>query len=130
LNAGVELLLDSHILLWLVEPGTKRLPAQAKALINGAASVHFSIVSLWEIAIKAAKRQFVIDLDILSAAIDQAALRELPVKTQHIRTLRTLSFRHHDPFDRMLVAQAPTEPLHLLTSDEKLTRYSDLVVLV
>lgn len=126
-----HLLLDSHILLWLVEPGTKRLPARAKALINGAASVHFSIVSLWEIAIKAAKRQFVIDLDILSAAIDQSALRELPVKRQHIRTLRTLGFHHHDPFDRMLVAQALTEPLHLLTSDEKLGLYSsDLVVLV
>jgi PIN domain nuclease of toxin-antitoxin system len=125
-----HLLLDSHILLWLVEPGTKRLPARAKALITNAASVHFSIVSLWEIAIKAAKRQFVIDLDILSAAVDQAALRELPVKRQHIRTLRTLSFHHHDPFDRMLVAQAITEPLHLLTSDEKLRLYSDLVVLV
>jgi PIN domain nuclease of toxin-antitoxin system len=125
-----HLLLDSHILLWLVEPGTKRLPRRAKALIDDAASVHFSIVSLWEIAIKAAKRKFVIDLDILSAAVDQAALRELPVKRQHIRTLRTLSFLHHDPFDRMLIAQAITEPLHLLTSDKMLQPHSDLVVLV
>jgi PIN domain nuclease of toxin-antitoxin system len=117
-------------LLWLVEPGTKLLPARAKTLITEAASVHFSIVSFWEIAIKAAKRKLAIDLDILSAAVDQAALRELPIKRQHIRTLRTLSFHHHDPFDRMLVAQAVTEPLHLLTSDEKLKPYSDLVVLV
>jgi len=125
-----HLLLDSHILLWLVEPGTKQLPARAKALISDAASVHFSIGSLWEIAIKAAKRQFVIDLDILSAAIDQAGLRELPVKRRHIRMLRTLGFHRHDPFDRMLVAQALTEPLHLLTSNEKLGLYSDLVVLI
>ena len=125
-----HLLLDSHILLWLVEPGTKRLPARAKALITDAASVHFSIVSFWEIAIKAAKGQFDINLDILSTAVDQAALRELPVKRQHIQTLRTFSFHHRDPFDRMLVAQAVTEPLHLLTSDEKLKPYSDLVVLV
>jgi PIN domain nuclease of toxin-antitoxin system len=125
-----HLLLDSHILLWLVEPGTKRLPARAKALITDATSVHFSIVSFWEIAIKAAKGQFDIDLDILSTAADQAALRELPLKRQHIQTLRTLSFHHRDPFDRMLVAQAITEPLHLLTSDEKLKPYSDLVVLV
>ncbi len=115
-----HLLLDTHILLWLVEPGARQLSARAKALIAGATSVHFSIVSFWEIAIKAAKRQLVIDLDILSAAVDEAALRELPVKRQHIRTLRTLSFHHHDPFDRMLVAhaQAVTEPLHLLTSDD------------
>jgi PIN domain nuclease of toxin-antitoxin system len=125
-----HLLLDSHILLWLVEPGTKRLPARAKAIITSAASVHFSIVSLWEIAIKAAKGQLDIDFDILSAALDQAALRELPLKRQHIQTLRAFSFHHRDPFDRMLVAQAVTEPLHLLTSDEKLKPYSDLVVLV
>jgi PIN domain nuclease of toxin-antitoxin system len=125
-----RLLLDSHILLWLVEPGSKRLSARARALINEAVSVHFSIVSFWEIAIKAAKGQLDIDLDILSAAVDQAALQELPVKRQHIKTLRNLSFHHRDPFDRMLIAQAVTEPLHLLTSDEKLESYSDLVVLV
>jgi PIN domain nuclease of toxin-antitoxin system len=125
-----HLLLDSRILLWHVEPGAKRLPARAKGIITDAESVHFSIVSLWEIAIKAAKGQLDIDLDILSAAVDQAALRELPIKRQHIQTLRTFSFHHRDPFDRMLVAQAVTEPLHLLTSDEKLKPYSDLVVLV
>jgi PIN domain nuclease of toxin-antitoxin system len=107
-----HLLLDSHILLWLVEPGSKRLPARAKALITDAASVHFSIVSFWEIAIKAAKGSLDIDLDLLSAAVDQAALRELPVKRQHIETLRTFTFHHRDPFDRMLFAQAVTEPLH------------------
>jgi PIN domain nuclease of toxin-antitoxin system len=125
-----HLLLDSHILLWLVEPGSKRLPARAKALITDAASVHFSIVSFWEIAIKAAKGHLDIDLDILSAAVDQAGIREMPVKRQHIKTLRTFAFHHRDPFDRMLVAQAVTEPLHLLTSDETLKSYSELVVLV
>ena len=125
-----RLLLDSHVLLWLVEPESKRLPTRAKTLITDAAIVYFSIVSFWEIAIKAAKGHLDIDLDILSAALDRAALRELPVKRQHIKTLRTFSFHHRDPFDRMLVAQAVTEPLHLLTSDEKLKPYSDLVVLV
>jgi len=125
-----HVLLDSHILLWLVEPGTKRLSVRAKGIITDAENVHFSIASLWEIAIKAAKGQLDIDLGILSAALDQAALQELPIKRQHIQMLRTLSFYHRDPFDRMLVAQAITEPLHLLTSDEKLQPYSDLVVLV
>jgi PIN domain nuclease of toxin-antitoxin system len=125
-----HLLLDSHILLWLVEPGSKRLPARAKALITDAVSVHFSIVSFWEIAIKAAKGNLDIDLALLSAAVDQAALRELPVKRQHIKTLHTFIFHHRDPFDRMLVAQAVTEPLHLLTADKALAAYSDLVTVV
>jgi PIN domain nuclease of toxin-antitoxin system len=125
-----HLLLDSHILLWLVEPGSKRLPARAKALITDAASVHFSIVSFWEIAIKAAKGSLDIDLDLLSAAVDQAALQELPLKRQHIKTLHTFTFHHRDPFDRMLVAQAVTEPLRLLTADRALAAYSDLVTVV
>lgn len=125
-----HLLLDSHILLWLVEPGSKRLPTRAKALITDAASVYFSIVSFWEIAIKSAKGNLDIDLDLLSAAVDQAALRELPVKRQHVRTLHTFTFHHRDPFDRMLIAQAVAEPLHLVTADKVLAAYSDLVTVV
>jgi PIN domain nuclease of toxin-antitoxin system len=110
-----HLLLDSHILLWLVEPGSKRLPARAKTLITEAASVYFSIVSFWEIAIKVAKGNLEVDLDLLSAAVDLAGLQELSITRRHIGTMRILSFHHRDPFDRMLVAQAVTEPLHLLT---------------
>jgi hypothetical protein len=50
-----HLLLDSHILLWLVEPDAGHLTAKTRQMISGAANVYFSIVSLWEIAIKAAK---------------------------------------------------------------------------
>jgi PIN domain nuclease of toxin-antitoxin system len=125
-----HLLLDSHILLWLVDPESKRLSPRARSLITEASSVYFSIVSCWEIAIKAAKGNLEVDLDILGEAVDQAGLQELPVTRQHIRTLRTFTFRHRDPFDRMLVAQAVAEPLHLITVDKRLTAYSDLVVLV
>jgi PIN domain nuclease of toxin-antitoxin system len=125
-----HLLLDSHILLWLVAPEAGHLTARTKQMISGAAAVYFSIVSLWEIAIKAAKGQLDIDLDLLLEALDAAGLRELPVKREHIQTLRGLPFHHRDPFDRMLVAQALTEPLHLLTSDAKLGPYGTLIVLV
>jgi PIN domain nuclease of toxin-antitoxin system len=125
-----HLLLDSHILLWLVAPEAGHLTARTKQMISGAAAVYFSIVSLWEIAIKAAKGQLDIDLDLLLEALDAAGLRELPIKREHIQTLRGLPFHHRDPFDRMLVAQALTEPLHLLTSDAKLKPYGSLMVLV
>jgi PIN domain nuclease of toxin-antitoxin system len=125
-----HVLLDSHILLWLVEPGSKRLSARAKDLISNAATVHFSIVSFWEIGIKAAKGNMDVDLRLLSTAVDQAALHELPLKRQHIQTLSRFAVHHRDPFDRMLIAQAVTEPLHLLTVDKALAAYSDLVTLV
>ncbi len=125
-----HLLLDSHILLWLVEPDAGHLTAKTRQMISGAANVYFSIVSLWEIAIKAATGQLDIDLNLLFEALDAAGLRELPVKREHIQALYRLPFHHRDPFDRMLVAQARAEPLHLLTSDEKLEPYGALVVLV
>jgi PIN domain nuclease of toxin-antitoxin system len=125
-----HLLLDSHILLWLIEPGTGHLTAKTRDMVASANNAYVSIVSVWEIAIKAAKGQIGIDLSLLFAAIDAAGLRELPLKREHIQILRGLSFHHRDPFDRMLIAQAIAEPLHLLTRDEKLKPYSDLVVLV
>jgi PIN domain nuclease of toxin-antitoxin system len=125
-----HLLLDSHILLWLVAPDAGHLTATTRQMISGATTVYFSIVSLWEIAIKAAKGQLDIDLDLLLEALDAAGLRELPVRREHIQSLRGLPFHHRDPFDRMLVAQALAEPPHPLTSDEKLRPYGGLVVLV
>jgi PIN domain nuclease of toxin-antitoxin system len=125
-----HLLLDSHILLWFVEPGTGHLSAKTRRMITSAATVHVSIVSLWEIAIKAAKGQIGVDLNLLFESIDAAGLRELSMKREHIQMLRGLPFHHRDPFDRMLVAQAIAEPLNLLTSDETLKPYSDLVILV
>lgn len=126
----MHLLLDSHIMLWIVAPGSRQLSARAKRIVTEAASVQFSLVSLWELAIKAAKGQLDIDLDRLLSALDEARLQELPLRRQHNQTLRTLPAHHRDPFDRMLVAQAVAEPLHLLTCDEKLKPYSDLVILV
>jgi PIN domain nuclease of toxin-antitoxin system len=125
-----RLLLDSHVLLWLIEPGTRHLTTKAKDILISADDVYFSIVSMWEIAIKEAKGRLDIDFDRLIAALDEAGLHELPVRREHIRTLRALPFHHRDPFDRMLVAQAISEPLHLLTADEKLEAYGDLVVLL
>jgi PIN domain nuclease of toxin-antitoxin system len=61
------------------------LPAPAKRIIASATSVHYSIVSLWEIAIKAAKGQIGIDLDLLIESLDQAEIQELPVKREHVQ---------------------------------------------
>jgi PIN domain nuclease of toxin-antitoxin system len=99
-------------------------------MIARAADVYISIVSLWEIAIKAAKGKMRIDFNLFLDAVDAAGLRELPVKREHVRTLCGLPLHHRDPFDRMLVAQALAEPLHLVTSDQALRPYSDLVLVV
>ena len=66
----------------------------------------------------------------LVSLIDRAGFEELPVLSRHALLVATLPMHHTDPFDRLLVAQSISEPLHLLTVDEQLKRYSELVMVV
>jgi hypothetical protein len=71
-----------------------------------------------------------VDVDELIAEITAAGFRELPVTNTHAAAVRHLPNHHRDPFDRLLIAQAITEPLRLLSADEHVWKYSDLVIRV
>jgi PIN domain nuclease of toxin-antitoxin system len=124
----VKLLLDTQIALWATL-GT--LPAKARQLIKDADAVYVSAVSPWEISIKAALGRIGVEPTDLLNGFETANFLELPMTWRHAVTLRKLTLRdHRDPFDRMLVAQAMTEPLRLVTTDRALTAYSELVLLI
>jgi PIN domain nuclease of toxin-antitoxin system len=92
--------------------------------------VLFSAASLWEISIKTAlgRADFkVAPREILTAALE-AGFVELPVRSATAMTVADLPLIHRDPFDRLLVAQALTEPARLYTADAALEPYSELVV--
>jgi len=125
----VKLLLDTHVLLWLMQDAPQLSPA-ARRLIEQAESVHVSSVSLWEVAIKRGLGKLRLDPEVLDAHLSVSAVQALGVTWAHARQLRALPAHHGDPFDRMLVAQAMSEPLHLLTHDAALAPYSELVILV
>ena len=128
----MRLLLDTHLLLWAAA-SSKRLPREARALIENAANeVYFSAASIWEIAIKSSlgRKDFRVDLVILQAALPAMGLLELPVTAAHAVGVTKLPLIHRDPFDRLLLAQSVAEPLTLLTNDALLVRYSDGVRLV
>ena len=125
----MKLLLDTHILLWLMQDAPQLSPA-ARRLIEQAESVHVSSVSLWEVAIKRGLGKLRLDPEVLDAHLSVSAVQALGVTWVHARQLRALPAHHGDPFDRMLVAQAMSEPLHLLTHDAALAPYSELVILV
>lgn len=125
----MKLLLDTHILLWLMQDAPQLSPA-ARRLIEQAESVHVSSVSLWEVAIKRGLGKLRLDPEVLDAHLSVSAVQALGVTWAHARQLRALPAHHGDPFDRMLVAQAMSEPLHLLTHDAALAPYSELVILV
>ena len=125
----MRLLLDTHIFLWAVS-GSGQLKPQARRLISSADGVFVSSASIWEIAIKARLGKVTADADELVLAIDRSGFQELPVRAAHAAMVGRLDVYHNDPFDRLLVAQAISEPLRLLTADAALKPYSELVVLV
>lgn len=123
-----RILLDTHLLLWaLGEP--RKLPAEARRQIDEA-EVFVSAASIWEVSIKAAIGKLAADSSQLLAEIEPAGFRLLPVTGHHAAAVAHLPAHHNDPFDRMLVAQAKTEPLLLLTNDSALPVYGDCVHLV
>jgi PIN domain nuclease of toxin-antitoxin system len=124
----VKLLLDTQIALWATI-GT--LPAKARQLIDAADAVYVSAVSPWEISIKATLGRISFEPTDLLNGFQNANFLELPITWRHAVTLRKLALRdHRDPFDRMLVAQAMSEPLRLVTTDRALAAYSDVVLVV
>jgi PIN domain nuclease of toxin-antitoxin system len=125
----MKLLLDTHVLLWVMT-NDAALPLGARETISKASVVYASAVSIWEVSIKAALGKLKIDQDHFMKALPATGFEPLPVTWEHADTVRRLPDIHRDPFDRMLIAQAVSEPLHLMTADKVLVRYSELVLFV
>jgi PIN domain nuclease of toxin-antitoxin system len=128
----VRLLLDTHILLWTIAE-SRRLSADARALIGDASSeITFSVVSLWEVAIKTARGRddFSIDVGSFRRQLLDNRFAELAVAGAHAAALATLPPLHKDPFDRMLIAQATVEGVTFLTGDPVVAKYPGPIRLV
>jgi PIN domain nuclease of toxin-antitoxin system len=125
----VRLLLDTNIVIRLRQDD-RRIDGKTRRILENATAVYVSAASIWEIAIKASARKLKIDVGRLEAGLLAAGIEPLPISWTHARRFYDLAAAHPDPFDRLLLAQAICEPLHLLTSDGQLAQYSDLVITV
>ncbi len=124
----MRLLLDTHIFCWwFYEP--ERLSRRALKVIRGADRVFVSSASIWEVAIKTRLGKIDAVPQDLFDQITANGFHELPVWSSHAILVADLPLHHTDPFDRLLIAQAISEPLHLLTADAQLKQYSELVIL-
>jgi len=121
----VKLLLDTQILLWAAgQP--ERLSAAARKLLNNRRNeLVFSAASLWEIAIKntLGREDFRVEPRLLRRGLLDNGYTELPITSQHAVSIDVLPPLHKDPFDRLLLAQATSEGITLLTGDAQLARY-------
>jgi PIN domain nuclease of toxin-antitoxin system len=125
----VRLLLDTHIFCWwFYEP--PRLSIEPRATMRGAEAVFVSSASIWEVAIKARLGKMKADPRELFEQIAANGFQELPVRSEHALLADNLPMHPTDSFDRLLIAQAMSEPLHLLTADGRLKAYSELVIVV
>ncbi len=118
----MNILLDTHILLWSIQDSPKVPHQIRKAMIN-ADRIFVSVASLWECAIKISSKKLEIDFEKLIKAIEESGYEILPIKPSHLSKLIELPPHHKDPFDRLLVAQSMAEPLRLQSHDDMVLHY-------
>jgi len=125
----MRLLIDTPIFIWWLK-NSSELSKKARDLIINAEEVFVSSASIWEISIKITLKKLKVDVFEVINAIEENGFLEMPITTKHAANLSQLKNIHRDPFDRILIAQAISEPLKFITSDKILKGYSDLVEVV
>jgi PIN domain nuclease of toxin-antitoxin system len=116
----MRVLVDTHVFLWWVE-GDRALPAKARAVLADQDNeCLFSLVSAWELAIKAGLGKLKLAIPVRRYVIEHIAangFRMLDIRMAHIGRVESLPPHHGDPFDRLLIAQALEEKLPVVTAD-------------
>lgn len=119
-------LLDTHVALWWAQ-GSPKLSKRARALIeDGSREIHLSVVSVWESSIKAAGGKLQLPAEPLTffqALVSRSHFTVLPVHLTHAAAVFSLPRVHRDPFDRLLICQARSEDLILISDDQIFGKY-------
>ena len=123
-----RLLLDTHVALWWFS-AHPRLSESSKNEISRS-ECWLSACSVWEVAIKFRLGKLPIAPDAFLSAAREGGFRLLAVTPEHAAATAQLPDIHADPFDRLLIAQARTEGLTLITADDSVAEYGDAVVLL
>ncbi|MCX6048111.1 MAG: type II toxin-antitoxin system VapC family toxin [Chloroflexi bacterium] len=122
----MKLLLDTHTFLWFISADSN-LSLKARSYIEDMAHERLlSVASLWEMAIKVSIGKLKIPLPFTTLVADHVmgnAIHVLPIAPDHLDMLSTLPFHHNDPFDRLLIAQAKTDGLAVLSRDSLFDNY-------
>jgi PIN domain nuclease of toxin-antitoxin system len=121
----MNLLLDTHVILWYLEDSPSLSSAMGDILESTENTLYLSIASLWEIAIKITigKLNLSYSFDDLRAALIQFDISILPIEFNDTRQYLALPLHHRDPFDRIIISQAITNQLQLVSCDHVFVDY-------
>lgn len=123
MSSGVDILLDTHMVIWLLDD-PERVPPVVRAAVEGADSTaSISAASWFEMAVKVATGKLKLKLETAHARMRRLGVLDLPIRVDHAIELAKLPLHHRDPFDRLLVAQARVEEMTLVTVDRQLADY-------
>lgn len=127
----MKFLLDTHVMIWLLND-PKALGSKSRKIIEDGENVlYWSAVSFWELTVKLSLKKLELSSDWVEQLEREKKLnriQDLPVLWHHCRHHENLAWHHRDPFDRLLICQAMTEDLILISKDRKFREYSIPVV--
>ena len=123
------IVVDTHAFIWFIS-GDKKLSKTARKAIEKADTLYLSVASIWEMAIKISlgKLELGQPFDKIHEEIVNNGFELLDVNFQHALVLSELPFHHKDPFDRMILAQAITEKIPIISIDQYFQNYDVNVV--
>lgn len=122
----MRLLLDTQVVLWQLE-GARPVSPRAQEAVERASELSFSVVSFAEIGVKAAIGKLVVPKD-LREHIVRGGVRILGLAPDHGLGVADLPMHHRDPFDRLLISQARSEGLTIVTADRRFVEYDVPVI--
>ena len=122
----MKYLIDTHILIWFLEGNTSLSKRAKNLIIDTDNQIFVSTASLWKMTIKMSigKLKLSQTLPEIMEQMKSDGISILSIQEEHLLTLLALPFHHNDPFDRLLIAQAQTENLVLITDDNKFNLYN------
>ncbi|MFI5161853.1 MAG: type II toxin-antitoxin system VapC family toxin [Sphingobacteriales bacterium] len=122
----MRIILDTHALIWFTEGDNKLSSKAISAISNTTYKKYVSIASLWEIVIKSSKSKLELKQSFaeLNHFLSLNQIEVIAIESKHLNTLLTLPHHHGDPFDRLIIAQAITENLTIVSADRHFEGYA------
>ena len=121
----MKYIIDTHTFLWFNEVNSE-ITSKAKAIIENLENeIYISVTSLWEISIKVNLGILIIknEFESILDDLNEEGINILPINFSHICINNKLPFYHKDPFDRMIISQAISENISIISKDVIFDKY-------